>query len=276
MSTPPELRTLYHEGRLLPFIGAGISMSVSWSEGTTIHRGPSWAELVNQASNDLGFSSPELLRVRGTDLQILEYYKTKYNSHTRLTNWLVRTMNPPDDSLRDSPVHRELAGMTKCSMFYTTNFDDFIERAFVLNGRRCSSIAVEHDLSNPTEGCEIVKFHGDLNHPEQMVLSESDFEKRLKLSTPMDFRFRSDVLGKAILFLGYSFRDSNVAYLFRLVNDGLGLLPNSQFGRRAYIAVADPSDFEIRLFRSRNIHVIPINGVRLTLDVADLLKEIRS
>lgn len=37
----PELKTLYREGRLIPFIGAGVSMSVTWKRDGRVRRGPS-------------------------------------------------------------------------------------------------------------------------------------------------------------------------------------------------------------------------------------------
>ena len=76
------------------------------------------------------------------------------------------------------------------------------------------------------------------------------------------------------MFLGYSFRDWNVSYLFRLVNETFGLLPAAPTGRRAYIAVADPSDFEYTLFRARNIEVLPITTAGQTQDIADLLRSL--
>ena len=111
--------------------------------------------------------------------------------------------------------------------------------------------------ASPDGTCDVVKFHGDWNHPDRMVLSESHYEERLGLNTPIDYRFRADILGRAALFLGYSFRDPNVAYLFRRMNDELNALPTSLAGRRAYIVVANPSHFELRLFAARNIEVIP-------------------
>ncbi len=107
-----------------------------------------------------------------------------------------------------------------------------------------------------------------------MVLSESDYEKRLSFSDVEDQRLKSDLLGRALLFLGYSFRDWNVSYLFRLVNENFGPLPKAPTGRRAYIAVADPSDFEYTLFRARNIEVLPISTATQTEDTADLLRSL--
>ena len=72
MTCPGDLRRLYRERRVIPFVGAGASVSVSWNGGSK--HGPSWRELVDQAATLLG-ADPDLLRLRGTDLQILEYFR---------------------------------------------------------------------------------------------------------------------------------------------------------------------------------------------------------
>jgi hypothetical protein len=197
--------------------------------------------LVTQAARALGFDNAQLIRVRGTDLQILEYFKLKYSGHTRLTHWLLLNMKAPDSAIRASAIHTELVQMAKCPVIYTTNFDDFIERRFEIEGRTCSVVAIEEHMRTAVGTTEIVKFHGDWNHPNQMVLTESDYERRMEFKTSMDFRLLSDLLNRAVLFLGYSFRDPNVAYLFRQVQERFADLPNTNSGRRAYIVVQDPS-----------------------------------
>lgn len=85
MTCPVDLKRLYRERRVIPFIGAGASMSVAWDGGR--RRGPSWSEMVNQAAALLD-ADPDLLRMRGTDLQILEYFEIKKGNLAPLTNWL--------------------------------------------------------------------------------------------------------------------------------------------------------------------------------------------
>jgi hypothetical protein len=126
------------------------------------------------------------------------------------------------------------------------------------------------------QDCEIIKFHGDLDHPDQIVLTESDFEKRLSLSTALDQRLRADLLGRVILFVGYSFRDPNVSYLFRLFTDHFYDKVGTLTGDRAYIVVSDPSDFEEELFEARRINVIGVDGAKLTDEIKTLLGEMRS
>jgi hypothetical protein len=127
---PPDLRQLYRERRVILFVGAGASMSVSWGDPSHKKRGPSWEQVVDQAARILGASDPELLRVRGTDLQILEYFRIVKAGLAPLTNWLSREFaGASDDDILASPIHGELVELDRCRLFYTTNYDDFIERA---------------------------------------------------------------------------------------------------------------------------------------------------
>ncbi len=269
---PPELRRLYRDGRVIPFIGAGASMAVQWGSNGEKHRGPSWRELVDKAARLIGADDPELLHMRGTDLQILEYMRIKRDTMQPLINWLHASMRPSDDDLRRSVLHRALAALSNCQLIYTTNYDDFIERTMRLHNRAVMTIAAEHDLSQHlAETTQVVKFHGDFNRPETMVLSESDYERRMRLESPMDLKLRSDALGRALLFIGYSFRDANVAYLFRLVTEQFGELPQSFAGKRAYIISNNPFDFELQLFNARHIEVIPTYGADRADEVAGIV-----
>lgn len=272
---PPELRRLYRQSRVLPFVGAGASMSVRWQHRNQPRQGLSWQQLVDEASKQLGFDEPDLLRARGTDLQILEYFRAVKGSIHPLINWLSNYMQPDDNSLRDSRVHDELAKLEKCRIFYTTNFDNFLERALELHGREVNVVATERDMGSSLDVVDVVKFHGDFDHPERMVLSERDYEERIKLQTELDLRLRSDVLNRAILFIGYSFRDPNVSYLFRLITDAFKDLPKSYSGKRAYIIAFNPSLFEKQLFNERKIEVIPAVGADRDAEVSAILQSMR-
>jgi hypothetical protein len=252
-------------------------MSVKWGDESNRRRGPSWGEMVNQAARLLGVTDPELLRVRGTDLQILEYFKIVKTNLAPLTHWLsVEFSAATDDDVLASPIHAELVELERCSLFYTTNYDDFIERALQKAGRNTHIVSSEHSISHDRTAVEVVKFHGDFNTPDEMVLSESHYMERMKLVSPMDFKLRSDILGRAVLFIGYSFRDPNVNYIFHIVNQLFSTLPDSYSGRRAYIILPEPSEFERKLFHARNIEVIPVNGKDLEKNVATVLREMRS
>jgi hypothetical protein len=274
MSCPDELRRLYHERRVVPFIGAGASMSVSWSHGN--ERGPSWDEMVDQAVRLLGSNDPKLLRLRGSDLQVLEFFKIKMGDLAPLTNWLSQKFSDAtDDDILASPIHSELVELDLCSIYYTTNYDDFLERALRKHGRSTQAITAERNVAHNRSDVEVVKFHGDFNNPKEMVVTESQYMDRMRLENAMDFKLRGDILGRAVLFIGYSFRDPNINYIFHLINRLFANLPDSGTGRRAYIVLTDPSDFERRLFRERNIEVIAVGSADRPREVAKLLREMR-
>lgn len=257
---PTELKRLYGRGSIIPFVGAGASMSVRWKSDSGDKTGPSWSDMVAQAAKLLGYSEPELLRMRGTDLQILEYFRIKKNNFAPLTNWMVKYMDAPDSAIASSSVHTAIAQLNQCNILYTTNYDDFLERALRASGRAVQVIATESDMGFNASACQVIKFHGDFNNPDEMVLSEQQYYRRMKLESPMDLKLRSDLFGRAVLFVGYSFRDMNITYLFQNVNEVFKELPSSFSGKRAYIIVNNPSDFENRLFHARNIEVIPTYG----------------
>jgi hypothetical protein len=271
---PPELKRLYSQGRVLPFVGAGASMAISWDVGGKRKTGPSWSQMVNQAAEILGYKDPELLRMRGTELQILEYFRIKKNNFAPLTNWMVRLMDAPEAAIRSSNVHSALCKLTLCKIFYTTNYDDFLERALHISGTEVQVVATESDMGFNSSATQVVKFHGDFNNPDDMVVSERHYYRRMTLESPMDLKLRSDLFGRAVFFIGYSFRDMNVAYLFQNVNEMFSQLPNSFSGKRAYIIVHNPSDFENRLFHARNIEVIPTYGDDRTAATSELLEDL--
>lgn len=276
-SSPPELKRLYRQGRVIPFIGAGASISLEWRmhDGTSV-RGPSWSELVDEACKQLGYDEADLLRFRGADLQILEYFGEKMGNFAPLTNWLVRRFNVPDSVIHSSELHRSLTQMTLSSKFYTTNYDDLIERSLKLAGRDVQVITTEKDMGINGKDAEVIKFHGDFNSPGEMVFAEGHYYKRMRLDGPLDLKLRSDLLGNAALFIGYSFRDINIGYLFDVLNSMFKSLPNSPTGRRAYIVTHNPSDFEYTLFRKRNIEIVPTYGDDQTASLIEILKDLAS
>ncbi|KIU51979.1 MULTISPECIES: SIR2 family protein [Bradyrhizobium] len=250
-------------------------MSVSWDGGRKC--GPSWSAMVDQAAILLGCTDANLLRMRGSDLQILEYFKILKNDLAPLTNWLaLQFFEASDDDILASPIHSELVQLQRCSFFYTTNYDDFIERALTKSGRAAHIVSGEHTIAHDRSLVEVVKFHGDFNNPKEMVVSESQYMERMRLESPMDFKLRADILGRAVLFIGYSFRDPNVNYVFHIVNRLFANLPHSPTGRRAYIILPEPSEFERRLFNERNIDVIPVAADNIAANVAAVLREMRS
>ncbi len=107
---------------------------------------------------------------------------------------------------------------------YTTNYDDLIERCLRGLGELVEVVALPKDVATSMgKKTQVVKYHADLRYEATLVLTESSYYARLDFESPMDLKFRSDLLGRSVLFMGYSFGDINIRIiwfkLMRLMKD---------------------------------------------------------
>ncbi len=186
------------------FAGAGVSMTVGL---------PSWQTLIEHIAQELdvdlsGFSQSDV-----NYLTLAEFYRIKQGSIGPLRSWMDRNWTIQEDKLKASRVH-ELICRLDFPIVYTTNFDRNLETAFDMHGRDYVKIVNAKDIARVQEGLpQIVKYHGDFDDDKSIVLAETDYLDRLSFESPLDIKFRSDALGKTILFIGYSMTDLNIRFL---------------------------------------------------------------
>ena len=214
---PSELVRALSARRVIPFIGAGFSANLNL---------PSWDNLLEQLATDLDvpLSYNEIREhCNGDKLQIAEYYLLKCDkSIGPIRHSISRALTASSNPLR-SGAHIELANLG-APQIYTTNYDDLIEETFKRLGLPVDVVALPKDVATSTgKKTQVVKYHGDLRHESTLVLTESSYYARLDFESPMDLKFRSDLLGKSVLFMGYSFGDLNIRIiwykLMRLMKD---------------------------------------------------------
>jgi hypothetical protein len=199
-----DLVCAVRDRRAILFAGAGVSMTVGL---------PSWSTLVEHIAAELGLDrriaqSPDL-----SYLTLVEYYRLRQGSIGPLRSWMDRNWSIRDDELRKSRVHALICEL-EFPIIYTTNFDRNLEAAFDLYGRDYVKIVNAKDVALIRNGVtQIVKYHGDFEDDQSIVLAETDYLDRLSFESPLDIKFRSDALGKTILFVGYSLSDMNIRFL---------------------------------------------------------------
>lgn len=197
------LRNAYAQGRLILFAGAGVSAGLGL---------PTLPQLVAEMARQLGID-PTQFQSYGEFRQLAEYYKIKKGGDA-LTAWMAREWHHPTIDVAQSPVHRLIAG-SDFSHIYTTNYDRWLEAAHDAYPTPYVKIASVDDLARAEDGVrQIVKLHGDLDNGAPIVLDESSYFERLSFETPLDIKLRADVLGKSVLFIGYSISDINIRLLF--------------------------------------------------------------
>src|SRR5215216_2355846 len=201
---PAELALAVKERRAVLFAGAGLSMNVGL---------PSWQEFINRMGEELGLDAENLLGPAVSYHTLAEYYRIKQGSIGPLRSWMDRNWKVSDEKVRASKMHALLVDLD-FPIIYTTNYDRNIEAAFAAHGRDFVKVANARDIAKTREGvAQIVKFHGDFDDDDSLVITETDYFNRLAFNSPLDIKFRSDALGKTALFIGYSMTDLNIRLL---------------------------------------------------------------
>jgi SIR2-like domain len=250
---PDRLAELTAERRVIPFIGAGFS---------AVHGLPGWAGMLNQLTTDLDCDlTPQEISeaCNGDPLQIAEYLFLLAGKQIGPLRHSLSGALRTDESPLSSGAHIELVNLN-APQVYTTNFDELIERAYRSLDRKVDVIALPRDVARTHgEGAtEVVKYHGDLRHEHTLVLTESQYYTRLDFESPMDLKFRSDLLGRAVLFMGYSFRDINIRVIwFKLMQMMKDVPPADRM--TSYIVRFEPNPVLESLYEDVGLKTIVID-----------------
>ncbi|WP_417285473.1 SIR2 family protein [Comamonas sp.] len=199
-----ELLDAHRSGKLMLFVGSGVSANLGL---------PNWSELIARIAEELGYD-PKIFATYGTPLALAEFYKKKKGELGPLRSWMDRAWHKSTTDISKSEIHR-LITQGNFSRIYTTNYDRWLEFAHDEFGVTYDKIAKVADLVSVTDGRrQIIKFHGDFDADNSIVLDETSYYQRLDFDTPLDIKLRNDVLSSSVLFIGYSLTDINIRLLF--------------------------------------------------------------
>jgi hypothetical protein len=202
-----DLARAIRERRMILFAGAGLSAGLGL---------PTWQDFIGRLGSELGFDPKTFLSLSPDFRSLAEYYCIAKGSLDGLRERMVREWAIADRKLAASEVYRLIARLG-FPLIYTTNYDDLLERAFDLHGVPFNKVTTAKDIARgEPDVTTIVKFHGDLADGA-LVLTETDYFRRLGFEEPLDIQLMADALRRGILFLGYSASDVNLRLLlFRL------------------------------------------------------------
>lgn len=242
-----DLAKLVSQKKIMLFAGAGISVPLGL---------PNWSSLIDHMASELGYD-PEVLVPDGADhLQIAEFYKLERNGIGELRSWMDRSWHVPDDRLLESRLHGQIVELD-FPIIYTTNYDRNLERIHELKGKPFSKIKSVLDVANALPYVtQIVKFHGDFEDDNSLVVTESDYFERLQFEAPLDIKFRADVLSRSILFVGYSLSDLNMRLLLYRLHKMWGKAGFAAQRPPCFIFLLRPDPVRERVLASRGIHPI--------------------
>lgn len=241
-----EVSDLCGKNKVIPFLGAGCSATILQCD---------WDSLMKQISEEYGMD-------RKGNLQIAQKFINQYGKE-KFCNVLrdKLTVNEFDDE--KGYVYLAILSMA-IGIIYTTNQDNVLEKCCEKYGFKYNTIITLEDLVKSEVGVGLyIKYHGDYKVPESVIFGEDDYLDRIDdKNNFMDIRLKSDMLGRKILFVGYSFRDINLKLFFRRLKNVFGEIPES------YMIVWSLNDELENECKRYNIRIINPNEIFPNIDTA--------
>jgi hypothetical protein len=232
------------------FVGAGASRAAGF---------PTWAELSRDmaerilgTARDVGEQADleAYLRSEGplAVAQLLRDRIGPYEYHRFLSEALRRPAPL-------APVHHAIRRLP-ASLILTTNFDKLLERTFRLpDGDDPPVVVSTPQLATIQErsGPLVVKMHGDIDHPESIVLTADDYSGYFERHRAMRNFLEYQLSYRTVLFLGFGLRDPNFELIF---DEARRILAGR--GRPAYAVMVGINPIEAARWRTRGIHIIDL------------------
>lgn len=259
------------------FIGAGMSVGAGFVD---------WRGLLREIATDLNLDVDE-----EHDLIALAQYEYNRNQNrARLNRKIVEEFR---ERAALSESHRWIARLP-IDTVWTTNYDTLLEQAYADASK---TVDVKHrtpDLLHrlPHADVTLLKMHGDVSQADEAVLIKDDYERYQARRGLFTTRLQGDLSWRHFLFLGFSFTDPNIDYVFSRLRSLLEEKAENQPPRYCVLrrpkapaaGVADHAklqaqyDHDIRLLPHRiadlgrfNIDVVLIDEYR---EIEEILKQL--
>jgi hypothetical protein len=256
---PKPLVDDFLRDRWLPIVGAGFSKNAVLPTGKKM---PDWSELADSLGKELQGYEPQ------NAVDAISAYEETYG-RSRLVERLGELLHV--STARAGVAHKALC-LAPLNLIATTNFDFLIEAGYHDSRQAFQPLLTEAQLSQrPVDDpVQLLKLHGDLNHPDELVATEDDFDGFLE-RRPLTATFLGNLLiTRTPVLLGYSFDDPDTRALWALIRDRLGTLR-----RRGYVLKLKSTPTEVARFDRRGITVVELPGKDHGQVFAQLFTELR-
>jgi hypothetical protein len=262
-----QLIEAYRQKKLILFVGAGVSANLGL---------PSWSELIDEIAKQLGYD-PDVFKTYGDHLSLAEYHRIQKKDHIQpLLNWMDTEWHSATIKIEKSEIHKIIVE-GDFDLIYTTNYDRWIENAHDYYSKEYIKIVTVTDLTKVVDGKrQIVKLHGDSSSDYPIVLDESSYFERLDFENPLDIKLRSDILGKSVLFIGYSLSDINIRLLFYKLSKLWNKYGNNLGRPKSYIFSPRHNPIQKAIFEKRGVKMFNSNIDKPEKALISFLKKVVS
>jgi hypothetical protein len=228
------------QGRCLPFIGAGFSLNAKLPKGKKMLDWDGLGKRVAAALPEYQYTSA----VEALSAYSHEFTRVKL-VELLSSALLITTIQPgkPHEEFCRLPFERVV----------TTNFDFLLEQAYARISKYCIPLISEDQLAvgDSQAGVRLLKLHGDLHHPNRLVVTEEDYDAFLTCLPLLATHLSSLLIDHTAFFIGYSLDDPDFRQIWQVVKERLGVLR-----RPAYILQVGAPAYTVARYERRGVKVI--------------------
>lgn len=191
------------EDNVAIFAGAGMSAGSGFVN---------WKELLRPIADELGLDVD-----KEHDLVAIAQYHLNVNSNNR--SQLNKRLIEEFAKDADVTINHKILSKLPIRTYWTTNYDKLIENSLVAAGKIPDVKYTQAQLAftKPRRDAIVYKMHGDIDHPDQAVLTKDDYEKyHVKMDQYLS-NLKGDLISKTFIFIGFSFTDPNLDYILSRV-----------------------------------------------------------
>ena len=194
-----DIRFLAEElekGKLVVFVGAGVSKNSGL---------PEWEELIKDYADYRGikeFTSKQFLTIPE---EVFERYGSLKYYEIAEKRFLGKYVT--------NSIHRILKKM-KLTYIITTNYDTLIEDEI----KNLQIVSKDEDLPYTNSNRMLIKMHGDFKN-KNIVLKKSDYDNYEKNFPLISTLIKGLFTTNTVLFIGYSYNDTNVQQIMNWIKD---------------------------------------------------------
>ncbi|MNS30525.1 hypothetical protein D3C72_625600 [compost metagenome] len=192
-----EFVTEINNGDAAIFAGAGLSAPSGFVD---------WKGLLKDLADEIGLDVS-----RESDLiTVAQYYCNSFN-RAKINEKIINEFT----TLKKGNINHEILSTIGVDTFWTTNYDQLIERTLQEDGKIVDVKIVKEHFARyiKKKNAVVYKMHGDKDSPHDAVLTKDDYDyyntKRELFSTAL----RGDLLSRKFLFIGFSFDDPNLDFI---------------------------------------------------------------
>ena len=230
--------------QLVLFIGAGVGSGAGL---------PMWGDLLSEVATNANIEGDSFVRLTSKDLRdqatILE--RRLELQETNLKQAVADRLKAPCYSL----VHGLLASLPSKEAV-TTNYDKLFETAWRTGGRELAILPAE---AVETSRRWLLKLHGTVDKPHEIVLTRSDYLDMPRRSGALMGLVQGLLMMRHMMFVGYSMQDEDFHELIHEVRTARGDRPDRELRATVLTLREDQLDRELWI---KDLHIVPMSADR--------------